>query len=260
VSGAGLRDPDLVAPGVESAALLRLLALGLAPPTGATVAEAAALADALADRPGMPAELAAFAAAATATTPDEVALAHERLFAADPVASPYEASITIDPFAQVRGQADVAGFYAAFGAAAHGAADHAGTELEFLSFLALRRLEAEDEGRVEEARRCAAVEESFLTEHAGRWLPPFFRRLAAGADDPWHASLGHLGAAAVERELALRSLRVTEVEAPRGPRLGVEADELECGGDEPATPFVDQVSRPHRTGRRRATGGSHRKA
>jgi TorA maturation chaperone TorD len=235
---------------VESAALVRLLALALAPPTEATLAETAALAAALAELPEMPDGLRELAAAASGAPAEAVAAAHERVFAPDPIASPYEASTTVDPFAQARLQADVAGFYAAFGAAAHGAAaerpDHAGTELEFLAFLALKRLQSADEGHAEEAERCATVEAAFLGDHAGRWLVPFFRRLAARADDPFHRALGRLGTVVVGRELSLRGLDVVEVEAPRGTRHDVEGDELACGADGSTPSFVDELARPHR--------------
>jgi TorA maturation chaperone TorD len=238
----------VASPGVESAAQLRLLGLALAPPTEATLAEVAALADALAETGDAPDGLRDLAAAARQTPTESVVAAHERLFGPDPVASPYEAATTIDPFAQARLQADVAGFYAAFGAEAHGAAaerpDHAGTELEFLAFLGLRRLQAAEAGHEDEAERCAAIEATFLTEHAGRWLQPFFRRLAHGAGDPYHRALGRLGAVVAAREIAARGLDVSQVEAPAGSRHALEADELACGDGGPS--LSEELARPHR--------------
>ena len=43
--------------------------------------------------------------------------------------------------------------------------DHAGCELEFLSFLAVRRLEAEQAGRTEQAAVCREAEDAFLLDH-----------------------------------------------------------------------------------------------
>jgi TorA maturation chaperone TorD len=238
------------APGLAEAARLRLLALALAPPGKESLAEVEALAGALAERPGAPQELAELAHAAAGPA-EEIALAHERLFAPDAV-SPYEASIELDPFRQARQMADVAGFYGAFGAQAHGPAadrpDHAGTELEFLAFLALRRLQAGDTGENEEAERCAEIEASFLASHAGRWLPPFFRALEVAAEDVFHRTVGRLGAVVIEDEIVRRGLDVEQVAAVRGARLSVEEDEIECGAADLQTPF-EAIASPH--GRRR---------
>lgn len=236
------------APGLAEAARLRLLALALAPPWKERLAEVEALAGALADQPGAPPELSELADAAGSLSLEEVAVARERLFAPDAV-SPYESSIELDPFRQARQMADVAGFYGAFGAQAHGPAadrpDHAGTEIEFLAFLALRRLQAGDAGDGDEVARCAEIEASFLSSHAGRWLPPFFRALEASAEDGYHRALGRLGAAVIDGELARRELDVEQVAAVRGPRLSVEADEIECGAAGLQAPF-EAIASPHR--------------
>jgi TorA maturation chaperone TorD len=241
------------APGLAEAARLRLLALALAPPGKESLAEVEALAGTLADQPGAPPELSELAGAAGSLPLEEVAVARERLFAPDAV-SPYEASIELDPFRQARQMADVAGFYGAFGAQAHGPAadrpDHAGTEVEFLAFLALRRLQAGDDGDDEKVERCAQIEDSFLSAHAGRWLPPFFRALEASAQDPYHRALGRLGAAAIEEEVARRGLDVEQVASVRGARLSVEADEFECGAAGLEAPF-EAIATPHRRRRRR---------
>ena len=39
------------------------------------------------------------------------------------------------------------------------------------------------------------MEETFLREHAGRWLPGFFRAVEKSAEDPFHEALGRVGAA-----------------------------------------------------------------
>ena len=241
------------APSVESVALLRLLALGLAVPTPATIDEIAALAGALADAPGAPDELSALGEAAVSTPLEELVAAHERLFDGDVVVPPYEGSYELDPFRQTRQMADVAGFYRAFGAESDGPAaervDHAGTELEFLSYLALRRVEAIQGDRVDEAERCAEVEASFLTEHAGRWLPVFFAALTDRAPGTFHHLLGGIGIRVVESELAARGLEVDRVPADRRAPSAVEADEIECGAAGLADPL--QLLEPHAGSRRR---------
>ena len=99
--------------------------------------------------------------------------------------APYEGSYEDDPFRQARQMSDISGFYRAFGAEAHGPAferpDHAGCELEFLAYLGARRLVAENADHLDEADLCVEVEEGFLREHAGRWLPTFFRAVEQAA-------------------------------------------------------------------------------
>lgn len=243
------------AAGVESVALLRLLSLALATPTQATIDEIGALCDALARQPGAPAELAKLATAARSTPVEELVAAHERLFDGDVAVPPYEGSYELDPFRQTRQMADVAGFYRAFGADAGGPAveraDHAGTELEFLAFLGLRRLEAAEAGRADEATQCAEIEASFLTEHAGRWLPVFFAGLADRAPGAFHHLVGRIGTHVIAAELDTRGLEADQVPADRRPLTAVEVDELECGAADLADPLG--LIEPHtaKSGRRR---------
>jgi nitrate reductase assembly molybdenum cofactor insertion protein NarJ len=232
-------------PAADGAALLRLLSLALAPPAPETVDEARLLAGVLAERPGARPELAELEEALADLDAEQVGIAHEHVFSPAGL-SPYEATTELDPFRQARLQADVAGFYAAFGAEAHGSAaerpDHAGTELEFLAFLALRRLDCRD---ADEAERLAAIEEAFWLEHAGRWLPAFFDTLAADAPDAFHRAVGRLGAGVVADALATRGLEPDPAPRARAARLAVEADELECGGADLQSP-IEQLAEPHR--------------
>jgi len=241
---------------VQSVALLRLLSLSLSPPTPETAVELEALAGALAAHPGAPPELEELRAAAESTPVEELVAAHERLFDGDVAVPPYEGSYELDPFRQTRQMADVAGFYRAFGAEVGGPAseraDHAGTELEFLAFLGLRRIEAADAGRDDEATRCSEIEASFLTEHAGRWLPVFFAGLADRAPDSFHHALGRIGGRVVAAELEARGLEVDFVPADRRPLTAVEVDEMECGAADLTDPLG--LIEPHAAKRRRPRG------
>jgi TorA maturation chaperone TorD len=241
----------VVAPGAEVAtvALWRLLSLGLAQPTVDLLDLVDGLAEGVAELPSAPAGLAALREALAGSSPESIAIAQGRLFGRTVQVAPYEGSYEDDPFRQARQMSDVAGFYRAFGAEAHGPAferpDHAGCELEFLAFLGARRLAAAEAGRADEVDLCLEVEETFLREHAGRWLPGFFRAIQKAAPDAFHAALGALGAEVVVAELARRGIE-PEPFGPRARRLAVEADELECGsGPEPVTPLL-----PPRRGRR----------
>jgi TorA maturation chaperone TorD len=190
--------------------------------------------------------------AIAATSPEALGMAQQRVFGGKVAVAPYEGSYEDDPFRQARQMSDVAGFYRAFGAEAHGPAherpDHAGCELEFLAFLGARRLAALEAGHDADADLCLEIEESFLRDHAGRWLPSFFRALAREAPDAFHQALGTLGASAVETELTRRGVEAGPL-GPRARRLSVEADELECAaGAEPVTPLLPGSRGRRRTG------------
>lgn len=227
---------------VAAVALWQLLSLALSTPSAETLEEVDALAEALAEQPHAPTELPGLRAAIAGSTPVEIAAAQQRLFGGKVEVAPYEGSYEDDPFRQARQMSDVAGFYGAFGAEAHGPAherpDHAGCELEFLAFLGARRLDAREHGRDADADRCLEIEAMFLREHAGRWLPSFFRSVARHAPDAFHEALGNLGANGLEAELRRRSIDPAPL-GPRARRLSVEADELECAqAAEPVTPLL----------------------
>jgi TorA maturation chaperone TorD len=129
--------------------------------------------------------------------------------------------------------ADLNGFYRAFGAAPSGPAaerpDHAGCELEFLSFLVLRRLDAEEAGDAEGAAVCRQAEDAFLREHLGRWFPTFCRDVARASESPIYRLLALAGERVVVRELAARELEPAPL--PRRARTAVEGDSVTCGRD-----------------------------
>ena len=227
---------------VTVVALWRLLSLCLATPAPGLLEEIDVLAEALSRRPDAPTGLEALREGIAGSSPDAIAAAQGRLFGGRVEVAPYEGSYEDDPFRQARQMSDVAAFYAAFGAEAHGPAferpDHAGCELEFLAFLGARRLAAVAGGRLDEADLCEEVEEAFLREHAGRWLPGLFRAVEQAAPDAFHAALGGLGADAFASELARRGIE-PEPLGPRARRLSVEADLLECAdGNEQVTPLL----------------------
>jgi TorA maturation chaperone TorD len=183
--------------------------------------EVDALAAALAERPEAPAELESLHTAIAGSSPAAVGAAQQRLFGGKVEVAPYEGSYEDDPFRQARQMSDVAGFYRAFGAEAHGPAherpDHAGCELEFLAFLGARRLAAAESGHDAEADLCLEIEEVFLRDHAGRWLPSFFRAVERQAPDGFHKALGRLGAKGSRRSsVAVTSTRSPSVRAHAG--------------------------------------------
>lgn len=207
---------------LTTAASRRLLSLGLARLDVGDLALLARLAQAVRER--------RLAAAAAAADPEELAGEHEALFGSAGACPPYEADYEADPFRRTRQLADVAGFYRAFGAEAGGPAgerpDHAGCELEFLAFLALRRADCLERGDPEGARACAEAEGAFLRDHAGRWLPSFFRDLARAAGGPFHRALAEAGARQVAADLARWGMEASFLPR-RAP--AAEGDEIRCG-------------------------------
>lgn len=220
-----------VEPGVERAALWRVLSLGFAPPSIERLDEVAALAEAI-EETGAGPEISDLREAAVSAELNQLATGFQRLFGGSVLVAPYEGSYELDPIRQGRQMSDVAAFYRAFGAYAHGPAaerpDHVGCELEFLAFLELRRLTALETGDEASADLVEHITGSFLSDHAGRWLPTFFAQVRAEAHEPYYRTLAALGSQVVLDELERRGLEPAPL--PRRHAAGsVEADELECG-------------------------------
>jgi TorA maturation chaperone TorD len=217
--------------GVALAALWRLLSLGFTSPTEETVAEVDVLADGLVEA-GAPSEVAEVLEAIRASELEELGAQFSALFRGTVRVPPYEGSYEVDPLRQGRQMADAAAFYRAFGAEAHGPTierpDFVGCELEFLSFLELRRLagvEADEEGvdLVEE------IGDTFLADHAGRWLPTFFADVEReSATAPFYRALAVLGARVMSEQLELRGIEPSPLPRRRT-RSSVERDSFECG-------------------------------
>jgi TorA maturation chaperone TorD len=220
----------VAAPEVRLAALWRLLSLGFTPPSAETVAEVEVLAEGLLEIESSP-ELEEVIAATRGASVEELATQFHELFGGTVRVSPYEGSYELDPVRQGRQMSDVAAFYRAFGAEPNGPGaerpDFVGCELEFLSFLELRRLTAVEAG--EDVELLDEIAASFLTDHAGRWLPTFFAGLReAAVRAPFYRALAVLGARVIEDELTRRSIEPAPL-PKRGRRLSVEADSFECG-------------------------------
>jgi TorA maturation chaperone TorD len=216
---------------VALAALWRLLSLGFTSPSEETVAEVEVLADSLVEA-GAPPDVEDVLGAARESELEQLATQFAALFGGTVLVPPYEGSYEVDPIRQGRQMADAAAFYRAFGAEAHGPTverpDFVGCELEFLSFLELRRLtavEAEEEGvdLVEE------IGDAFLRDHAGRWLPTFFAEVGREAvNAPFYRALAALGARVIGEELSRRALEPSPLPRRRT-RSSVERDAFECG-------------------------------
>lgn len=221
--------------GVELAAAWRLLSLGFAPPTEETLAEVQALAEGLAELDSS-AEIADLLDDVRHTEPSEAAAQHAALFRGKVLVAPYEGSYELDPTRLGRQLSDVAAFYRAFGAEAHGPGadrpDFVGCELEFLSFLELRRLTAL-EGDEDGVEILESLRDAFLRDHAGRWLPTFFAAVVAAVGGArLYRSIAAYGQSVLSREL--ERLGITPSPLPRRPVSALDADTLVCA--EPVEP------------------------
>ncbi|MFQ5803667.1 MAG: molecular chaperone [Candidatus Methylomirabilales bacterium] len=129
-------------------------------------------------------------------------------------------------FQQTQELGDIAGFYRAFGLEVSDQAkdrfDHISIELEFMAFLAYKEAyalvsdggEKEKKEKVEKVEICRDAQKKFLSDHLGRWVPLFTRRLEVQAKEGFYQRL----ALVTERFLAfeteaygLRPLEVKEV-------------------------------------------------
>jgi TorA maturation chaperone TorD len=225
---------------LEQAATARLLSIGLTAPDAATVDELRELAGTLAEGKDAGDPMVALVAALDDDRAvAELPYAFEALFGGEVPCPPYEGSYERDPFRGTRQMADAAGFYRAFGAASDGPAaerpDHLGCQLEFVAFLAARRIAADGRGDHREAAVCADVEDAFLRTHLGRYMGAVCASIAAVTESPVFAALAAIGSAFIASELTARGIEPGEVRRPI--RTAVEGDEVTCGGG--GCPLVD---------------------
>jgi TorA maturation chaperone TorD len=218
--------------GTGRAALWRLLSLGFVPPSRESRAEVEALAEGVLALEPSP-ELEELVEALRSVRLPDLEAEYQSLFGGKVAVAPYEGSYELDPLRQGRQMADVAGFYRAFGAEAQGPAaerpDHVGCELEFLAFLELELLVAAERSDAAAAELVDEILDTFLGDHAGRWLPTFFAEVrATAAESSAFAALAVVGERVLEEELARRALEPSPLPR-RHAALSVEQDAFTCG-------------------------------
>jgi TorA maturation chaperone TorD len=211
---------------LHRAALYRLLGRAFGYPTGPMLAELAVHAARAAGAPAcddaVRALLTRLATAARETDPLAVAEEHVFLFDRQVRCPPYESAYGEAP--RMAGKpaalADIAGFYRAFGLAPAGAGpdleDHVGTELEFMSALALKEAFALAQGHGEGLQVTRDAARRFLGEHLGCWAEAFARAVAEASPLPYYAAAATLLAAWIAADA--RHLGVTPVRVA-GPAL-----------------------------------------
>ncbi|MEK7252726.1 MAG: molecular chaperone TorD family protein [Actinomycetota bacterium] len=160
---------------------------------------------------------------------------------------PYETAFSASHlFQQTRHQADIAGFYRAFGVHPRGdRPDHLSMELEFCYLLALRESRAREAGDKEAVSFCRNTERVFLREHLARWVPSIAGRISLAAKGGFHGAAASALSAFIEWEEGF--LRLGKVERYRDEPWPVDPlEEFQCPLDEPG-PVEDllQVETSH---------------
>ncbi len=85
-------------------------------------------------------------------------------------------------FQQTQQQADIAGFYRAFGVDPKGdRPDHLALELEFLYLLTLKQAVAQGQADTEHVKLCRSAQRGFVRDHLARWAPHVAGRIAVAA-------------------------------------------------------------------------------
>ena len=90
-------------------------------------------------------------------------------------------------FQQVAQQADIAGFYRAFGVDAEkDRSDHIAMELEFCYLVALKEARARSLRESEHIAICRNGQRTFLREHLARWAPHIGQRIVVTGAGTWY--------------------------------------------------------------------------
>jgi len=156
---------------------------------------------------------------------------------------PYETAFSASHiFQQTQHQADISGFYRAFGVRPDGdRPDHLATELEFGYLLALKEARAREEGDRPGLDATRAAHRKFLGEHLARWAPLAAGRVALGGGHAWHTSAAHLLTSFTAWDV--RFLRLAKVDRYRDePAPPVQSEADGCPIDEcpaPAAPNLE---------------------
>jgi len=114
-------------------------------------------------------------------------------------------------FQQTQQQADIAGFYRAFGVDSQAErSDHLALELEFLYLLALKEATARERRERGNTTVCRSAQRSFMKDHVARWVPLIGKRIAVVGSGGFYSSAARLLVAFISWEE--RFLRLGRVE------------------------------------------------
>jgi putative dimethyl sulfoxide reductase chaperone len=190
---------DAIPQPLRRAAIYRLCATTFGYPTPDRLAVVADLAERVAATARDPLAALALALARAARSADDADVTSEYVALFDGAARclPYEGGYGPPQLAGKSGQlADIAGFYAAFGLTPSDGQpeveDHVGTELEFMSALAIKEAWALAEGHFERAEIAADATVAFVRDHLGCWAPSFAAALRTTTAHPYYRAAGEL--------------------------------------------------------------------
>lgn len=188
-----------VAKRLHRAAMYRVCGAALGYPEPGRLAHVAALAERVVDAAdaALRPRVAALAAAARGTDAGAAAAEYVALFDGAARCVPCEGAYGPPRMAGKAAQlADIAGFYRAFGLEAASdhpeVEDHAATELEFMSVLALKEAWALAEGHFEHADITHDAAVAFLADHLGRWAPLFAEALTGATTLAYYRAVAAL--------------------------------------------------------------------
>ncbi len=143
---------------------------------------------------------------------------------------PYETAFSASHiFQQTSEQADIAGFYRAFGVDPEGERpDHLTLELEFTYLLALKEAHAREAGEPDHVGTCRDAQRLFLRKHLARWAPLIGQRVAVTGAGSLYGAAAQLLLAFVRYEE--RFLRLGTVERFRDEpvMLGDDPEDMTC--------------------------------
>ena len=128
---------------------------------------------------------------------------------------PYETAFSASHiFQQTQHQADISGFYRAFGVRPNGdRPDHLAAELEFGYLLALKEARAREDGDHSGLETTRAAHRAFLREHLARWASLIAGRVIVAGGHDWHTAAARLLAEFIGWEE--RFLRIGKVDRYR---------------------------------------------
>ena len=151
---------------------------------------------------------------------------------------PYETAFSASHiFQQTSEQADVAGFYRAFGVDPQAERpDHLMVELEFTYLLALKEAHARELGEPDHVRTCRDAQRLFLRKHLARWAPLIGQRVVVTANGSPYGAAARLLIAFMRYEE--RFLRLGTVERYRDEPIMIADDpgEMTCPMEDVAAP------------------------
>ncbi|MBI4428895.1 MAG: molecular chaperone TorD family protein [Ignavibacteriales bacterium] len=154
-------------------------------------------------------------------TVDRLEYEYNRLFAhlGSAKCPPYETEYGYDNvFQKTQAMADIAGFYYAYGLDVADdnteRVDFIGTELEFMSFLALNEAYARENGNADQLEICVDTQRKFLRDHLGRWTAVFVKILMNSSDNHFYREMGRLTTLLLHDEAVRLDVALNEVVGP----------------------------------------------